>query len=58
MSEATELDPFDDHDDFDVPEDEDEFDCPMFWSDGQWHCPLLGSEECDWECPHGGMAPT
>lgn len=30
------------------------FDCPRFWVSGKgggWHCPLVGTEECDWECP-------
>ena len=27
------------------------------WNDGTgFYCPLWGSEECDWECPEGGMA--
>lgn len=27
------------------------------WNDGTgFYCPLWGSEECDWECPKGGMA--
>lgn len=26
------------------------------WNDGTgFYCPLWGSEECDWECPEGGM---
>jgi hypothetical protein len=32
------------------------FECPAYWipgsgkSKGYWHCPLAGTEECDWEC--------
>ena len=22
---------------------------------GEFYCPMWGSEECDWECPYGGM---
>jgi hypothetical protein len=49
---------FDDDDGW--PDDacgEDDFDCPMYWTGSEWHCPLAGSEECDWDCPHGGEAP-
>lgn len=56
MSEAHD---YDDHD-FDQDEDDglDEdgnfaFECAAYWTggkDGGWHCPLAGSEECDWEC--------
>jgi hypothetical protein len=45
-----------DFEDDDGP-DCDEYDCSMYWTGEAWHCPLLGSEECDWECPNGGMAP-
>ncbi len=38
-------------------DDTDDFDCPMYWTGGEWHCPLVGSEDCDWSCPNGGMAP-
>ena len=34
----------------DQPEYEDTFDCGMM-HDGT--CMLAGSEDCDWECPHG-----
>lgn len=26
------------------------FECPAYWTGGAWHCPLAGTEECDWEC--------
>jgi hypothetical protein len=26
------------------------FECPAYWPNGQWVCPLAGTEECDWEC--------
>ena len=32
-------------------EDEFGFDCAAFWIDDAWFCPILGTEECDWECP-------
>jgi hypothetical protein len=24
--------------------------CPAFWDGDGWHCPLVGSEDCDWDC--------
>lgn len=36
----------------DYDPDDEEFDCPMFWDGDHYHCPLAGTEECDWECPH------
>lgn len=32
------------------------FDCAGYYPEpaGEFYCPLWGSEECDWECPHGG----
>lgn len=40
-----------DEDNYD-PDDED-FDCPRFWIEGEgWFCPAQGSEDCDWECPY------
>lgn len=28
------------------------FECAAFWIKGEgWHCPLAGTEECDWDCP-------
>lgn len=36
-----------------------EFECAGFWeADGSFYCPLWGTEECDWECPNGGIDPT
>lgn len=27
------------------------FECAAYWIKGAgWHCPLAGTEECDWEC--------
>ena len=49
---------------FDLYDDDDGDDCdpegPAFecagYNDGTgFYCPLWGSEECDWECPEGGM---
>lgn len=40
-------------DDQDVAgDDEDQFDCPRFWTPDGWHCPAQGSEDCDWACPY------
>lgn len=51
-------------DDFDEPDDDFDpegpaFECAGYYPDsaGEFYCPLWGSEECDWECPHGGLAP-
>jgi len=46
--------------DYDDPDDEGgyefEFECAGFYDDsGKFYCPMWGTEECDWECPHGGM---
>ena len=27
------------------------FECARWWTGTEWHCPLAGTEECDWECP-------
>jgi hypothetical protein len=32
------------------------FDCPAFLDGGHMYCPLAGTEDCDWECPHGGYS--
>lgn len=32
------------------------FECAGFNDSTGFYCPLWGSEECDWECPNGGMA--
>ncbi len=51
---------------FDLYDDDDEefdpegpaFECAGYYPDGgAFYCPLWGTEECDWECPHGGMEP-
>jgi len=33
------------------------FDCAGYYPEpaGEFYCPMWGSEECDWECPHGRM---
>lgn len=36
----------------DFEDEDEEFDCARFWTEGGWFCPKQGSEECDWECPH------
>jgi len=44
--------------DYDYPYDDDDldddgnipFECAAYWIGGAWHCPLAGTEECDWEC--------
>lgn len=35
-----------------------EFECAGYYPEpaGEFYCPLWGTEECDWECPHGGLA--
>lgn len=37
---------------YDEPDDEDEYDCGQFISGGHIYCSKVGSEECDWVCPH------
>lgn len=27
------------------------FECQSFPTPDGWHCPMAGTEECDWECP-------
>lgn len=53
-----ELEDFDFGDDDGLDEDGNiPFECSAYWISGSrqkkgyWHCPLAGSEECDWECP-------
>lgn len=46
---------YDDGTDYDDDDGLDEdgnfpFECPAYWTGGAWHCPLAGTEECDWEC--------
>lgn len=38
--------------DCDGEDDADEFafECAAYWTGKEWHCPLAGTEECDWEC--------
>ena len=31
------------------------FECAKYYDGTGFYCPLWGSEECDWECPNGGM---
>ena len=31
------------------------FECAGYNDGTGFYCPLWGSEECDWECPNGGM---
>lgn len=31
------------------------FECAGFNDGTGFYCPMWGSEECDWECPNGGM---
>jgi hypothetical protein len=45
---------FDERDDDDDPEGP-AFECHGFNDGSGFYCPLWGSEECDWECPNGGM---
>lgn len=49
------IDDCDDDEEFD-PEGP-EFECAGYYPEpaGEFYCPLWGTEECDWECPHGGM---
>ena len=49
-----------DYDDFEDDEDcEFDFECAGFFEEnGRFYCPLWGTEECDWECPNGGMEPS
>lgn len=39
-----------DPDDFDDDDFDQGFECAAYWTGEGWHCPLAGSEECDWEC--------
>ena len=39
-------------DDDDQPAEDEGFDCPAWKDASGWHCPLIGSEECDWDCQH------
>lgn len=31
------------------------FECAGYNDGTGFYCPLWGSEECDWECPNGGL---
>lgn len=44
----------DSYDDECVPEGP-AFECAGYDDGTGFYCPLWGSEECDWECPNGGM---
>lgn len=49
-------------DDFDDDPDDDDgygfaFECAGFMDGDRFYCPMWGSEECDWECPNGGLEP-
>ena len=34
------------------------FECAGYYrNDKTFYCPMWGSEECDWECPNGGLEP-
>ena len=48
-------DEIDDDPDFD-PENPFPFECAGFDDGTGFYCPLWGSEECDWECPNGGLS--
>jgi hypothetical protein len=41
--------------DDDEPYEEPAFECAGYNDGTGFYCPLWGSEECDWECPRGGM---
>lgn len=47
-------DMLDDEDDGPDPEGP-AFECAGYNDGSGFYCPLWGSEECDWECPRGGM---
>lgn len=51
----SEQDPYDYLDDEDDEPEEFGFECAAFWvggeKDGYWHCPMAGTEDCDWDCP-------
>lgn len=49
MSENPDYHDFD-YDDGDTEDDTDDFECAAYWTGEGWHCPLAGSEDCDWEC--------
>lgn len=57
MGEVEDYDYEDDHDDGLDEDGNFRFECAAYWvkgdrkTKGYWHCPLAGSEECDWECP-------
>lgn len=45
-----------DFDPDDEPCEEPEYECAGFNDGTGFYCPLWGSEECDWECPNGGLS--
>ncbi len=46
---------FDDEPDDDSEPNSPDFECHGFNDGTGFYCPLWGSEECDWECPNGGL---
>jgi hypothetical protein len=50
-------DPYDYLDDEDAEPEELGFQCEAYWVEGKsegagyWHCPIAGTEDCDWHCP-------
>ena len=50
------IDHYDDDDDGDDCSPEGPaFECAGYNDGTGFYCPLWGSEECDWECPEGGI---
>ncbi len=43
-------DPFDSYDPPETEDDTDAFECAGYYIDGEFYCPIAGTEECDWEC--------
>lgn len=42
-----------DHDDDGLDENGNPiFECARYRVGKAWYCPIAGTEECDWECPH------
>lgn len=46
-----------DFDDEDFDPEGPAFECAGFNDGTGFYCPLWGSEECDWDCPNGGLEP-
>lgn len=49
------FDLYDDDDDDDFDPEGPAFECAGYNDGTRFYCPLWGSEECDWECPEGGL---